>query len=88
MSNYTVEIRNSAKSDLKKIKQSNLKNQFLAVVSTLKENPYSKTQSVEKLVPKNKGKYSRRLNRLHRVVYTVDEENKVVETLSAWTRYE
>lgn len=88
MSNYTVEIRNSAKSDLKKIKQSNLKNQFLAVVSTLKENPYSKIQSFEKLVPKNEGKYSRRLNRQHRVVYTVDEENKVVEILSAWTHYE
>lgn len=85
---YRVEIKNSAKADLKKIKQSNLKDQFMLVVETLKNDPYSPTQSFEKLVPKSEGRYSRRLNRQHRVVYKIDEKNKIVEIYSAWSHYE
>ena len=88
MSNYTVAIKNSAKVDLRKIKQSNLKKQFEEVIQTLKEDPYMPTQSFEKLRPTDEGRYSRRLNRQHRVVYKVDEEDKVVEIYSAWTHYE
>ncbi len=40
MNNYSVMIKNSAKADLKKIKQSNLKPQFEKVIQTLKEDPY------------------------------------------------
>lgn len=88
MSKYKVNIKNSAKQDLKKIRQSNLKEQFMSIVETLSEDPYSPTQSFEKLVPKKEGRYSRRINRQHRVVYKVDEENKIVEIYSAWTHYE
>ncbi|HDG3494641.1 TPA: Txe/YoeB family addiction module toxin, partial [Staphylococcus aureus] len=51
MSNYTVKIKNSAKSDLKKIKHSYLKKSFLEIVETLKNDPYKITQSFEKLEP-------------------------------------
>ncbi|HAQ8981538.1 TPA: Txe/YoeB family addiction module toxin, partial [Enterococcus faecium] len=51
MNNYSVMIKNSAKADLKKIKQSNLKPQFEKVIQTLKEDPYLPTQSFEKLKP-------------------------------------
>lgn len=37
MSNYTVAIKNSAKVDLRKIKQSNLKKQFEEVIQTLRK---------------------------------------------------
>lgn len=85
---YQVEIKNSAKNDLKKIKKSNLVDQFQDVVKVLKSNPYEVSQSFEKLEPKRLGRYSRRINRQHRVVYKVDEENKVVEIYSAWSHYE
>lgn len=88
MSNYSVQIKNSAKVDLRKIKKSNLKSQFEKVVQTLKEDPYLPTQSFEKLKPTHEGWYSRRLNRQHRVVYKVNEEDKIVEIYSAWTHYE
>ncbi|BDP79000.1 hypothetical protein EfmAA242_32280 (plasmid) [Enterococcus faecium] len=52
MNNYSVMIKNSAKADLKKIKQSNLKPQFEKVIQTLKEDPYLPTQSFEKLKPR------------------------------------
>ena len=88
MDNYSISIKNSAKSDLKKIKQSQLKNQFLKIIDTLKEDPYFPNQSFEKLQPKHLERYSRRINHQHRVVYTVDEDDKEVFILSAWSHYE
>lgn len=88
MNNYKVVIKNSAKGDLKKIKHSNLKSNFDEVIQTLQENPFLQTQSFEKLSPKSTERYSRRLNRQHRVVYKVNENLKQVEIYSAWTHYE
>lgn len=88
MALYEVVIKNSAKKDLKKIKQSHLKENFNEVVQTLKENPFELTQSFEKLQPKSSGLYSRRINQQHRVVYKVDEDARRVEIYSAWTHYE
>ncbi|CAM4325610.1 Txe/YoeB family addiction module toxin [Lacicoccus alkaliphilus] len=88
MENYQVVFKNSVKKDLKKIKQSNLKSQFESVVQVLKEEPFQPTQSFEKLQPKHLGRYSRRINHQHRVVYTVDEELKLVKIYSAWSHYE
>lgn len=85
---YNVYFKNSVKKDLKKIKQSNLKKNFLEIVQTLKNDPFKQTQAFEKLVPKEKGRYSRRINYKHRVVYTVDEENNSVYIYSCWSHYE
>jgi len=78
MAKYKINIKNSAKTDLKKIKRSHLQEQFLKIVEILKYNPYQQSQSFEKLHPKHLGRYSRRINHQHRVVYTIDEENKEV----------
>ncbi|MDT2660211.1 Txe/YoeB family addiction module toxin [Enterococcus hulanensis] len=88
MSNYTARIKNSVKADLKKIKQFSLTAQFQKIVETLKDTPYLPTQAFEKLKPTQEGRYSRRLNRQHRVVYKVKEEERIVEIYSAWTHYE
>ncbi|MCD2256973.1 Txe/YoeB family addiction module toxin [Agrilactobacillus fermenti] len=87
MSQYTVKIKNSAKRDLKKLKQSNLKANFLEIIATLKENPYAPTQSFEKLTPPSAGFYSRRLNSQHRVVYTIDQATHEVLIYAAWSHY-
>lgn len=85
---YRVLIKNSAKSDLRKVKQSHLRESFEAVVAQLKANPFEPNQSFEKLVPPAAGKYSRRLNSQHRVVYKVNKESQTVEIYSAWSHYE
>ncbi|WP_124059317.1 Txe/YoeB family addiction module toxin [Facklamia sp. Marseille-P5643] len=54
---------------------------------TLENNPYEHSQSFEKLFPKEQEFYSRRINIIHRVVYKIDEENKLVIIYSAWTHY-
>ena len=88
MSSYQVEIKNSAKSDLKKLKKSNLQEQFLKTIAILKTDPYQPTQSFEKLQPPNRGLYSRRLNAQHRVVYRIDEARKKVYIYATWSHYE
>lgn len=85
---YKVKIKNSAKSDLKKLKQSHLKDSFLEVVKTLKNNPYEPSQSFEKLQPYSAERYLRRINSQHRVVYQVNDKKKEIYIYSAWTHYE
>lgn len=87
MSNYQVRIKKSAKSDLKKLKRSNLQANFEDIVDTLKYNPYEPTHSFEKLYPPQRQLYSRRINVKHRVVYTIDDQNKLVTIYSAWSHY-
>lgn len=85
---YKVRIKNSAKTDLKKIKYSKLRQNFDKVIQQLKEDPYRPNQGFEKLEPPMAKKYSRRINVQHRVVYTVDDEINVVTIYSAWSHYE
>ncbi|MDR0459771.1 MAG: Txe/YoeB family addiction module toxin [Coriobacteriales bacterium] len=85
---YRVVIKNSAKADLRKIKQSKLKERFLQIVETLRTDPYAPSDQFEKLVPYNEGRYSRRLSYQHRIVYKVDENAKKVQIYAAWSHYE
>ena len=71
--------------DLEKLKQSGLSKKAKLIVDSLKENPYC--LPYEKLVGNLKGFYSKRLNIQHRIVYKVDEEEKVVLIVSMWTHY-
>ncbi|WEV46842.1 Txe/YoeB family addiction module toxin [Bifidobacterium sp. ESL0690] len=85
---YRVVIKNSAKSDLKKLKRSHLQQSFMQVVSDLKSDPYQPTQSFEKLQPVSRGLYSRRINSQHRVVYDIDDDTQTVTIYAAWSHYE
>jgi Txe/YoeB family toxin of toxin-antitoxin system len=51
---------------------------FADILKTLQENPFEHTQGFEKLVPPDKGFYSRRLTGQHRVVYKIDKTAKSV----------
>ncbi len=89
MVNYRIKILKQAKSDKEKIKNNpSLKNKVDNLLKVLEENPYKSPPSYEKLVGNYKGLYSRRINIKHRLVYSVDEENKVVKIISMWTYYE
>lgn len=88
MSSYTIKVKKGAKKDLKKIKGTYLEKSFLEIIEQLRKNPYQNNQSFEKLVPPIRGFYSRRINVQHRVVYKVDEEEKMVIIYSTWGHYE
>lgn len=53
-----------------------MNNYSVKVIQTLKEDSYPSTQSFEKLKPTtHEGRYSRRVNRQHRVVYKIMKKN-------------
>ncbi|TSO25786.1 Txe/YoeB family addiction module toxin [Lactobacillus sp. LL6] len=85
---YQIKLKKSAKKDLKKIKGSYLEGSFLEVIEQLRNNPFESSQGFEKLIPPIKGYYSRRINIQHRVVYKVNEKEKIVTIYSAWSHYE
>lgn len=70
------------------LKKANLYENYMAVIATLKVNPYSREHSQESLRPKSKRIYSMRINAQHRVVYSIDKKTKLVKIWSAWSHYE
>lgn len=84
----TIKYKPSSRGDIRKVLKSPYRNSFMSILEVLKSGPYAPTQSFEKLTPPGTGKYSRRINSQHRVVYAIDKENHCVRILSAWSHYE
>ncbi|MDZ5725749.1 MULTISPECIES: Txe/YoeB family addiction module toxin [unclassified Acetobacterium] len=81
-------ISKTAKKDKDKIKEEPaIKKKVEQLLRVLESNPYQNPPSYEKLSGEYRHLYSRRINRQHRLVYKVDEEQKVV-IVSMWTHYE
>lgn len=86
---YRIVITKSAQKDKEKIKQQPvLKKKVNNLLEIIKNNPYQNPPPYEKLLGNLSECYSRRINIQHRLVYTVDEEQKVVKIISMWTHYE
>ena len=85
---WTIKYSKQAVKDSKKIEQSNLKQSVINLLEILKENPFQNPPPYEKLIGDLTGKYSRRINIQHRLVYEVFEEEKIDRVLRMWTHYE
>ena len=86
---YKIVIIKAAQRDKEKIKAiPTLKKRVDEFLNILRENPYQNPPPYEKLQGNFKGAYSRRINRQHRLIYTVDEGKKTVKIFAMWTHYE
>ena len=85
---WTIKYSKQAVKDSKKIEQSNLKQSVINLLEILKVDPFQNPPPYEKLSGDLTGKYSRRINIQHRLVYEVFEEEKIVRVLRMWTHYE
>jgi len=87
---YTVLFAETADEDIlrwKKNGQKILMNRISKLLADIKEHPASGIGRPEQLRFNLAGKYSRRINDEHRIVYTIDEENKTVTILSLYGHY-
>ena len=82
---WTIEFAKSALKDAKKLRSANLANNFKQLVEILKQDPYQ--PPYEKLSGNLRGYYSRRINIKHRLVYSIDESNKIIRVVSVWSHY-
>lgn len=85
---YKVMFSKAAQKDAEKIKKSNLSIKCKQLIEVLKNDPLTTIPPFEKLVGDLSGLYSRRINIQHRLVYSIDHEQKIVKVLRMWTHYE
>ena len=87
--NYKIVILKSALKDKEKVKQyPALKRNVENLIDLLRKNPYQNPPPYESLIGDMKGLYSRRINRQHRLVYRVLEEESTIIIVSMWSHYE
>lgn len=87
--NYKIVILKSAQKDKEKVKQyPALKRNVENLIDLLRKNPYQNPPPYESLIGDMKGLYSRRINRQHRLVYRVLEEESTIIIVSMWSHYE
>ena len=97
---YKVLFSKQAKKDAVNIERSGLRSKVEEIIKTVTSDPFEYSQSFEELKGRLKGKYSRRINKVHRFVYEIlpntdneADENKVpydgiIWVLTIWTYYD
>ncbi len=85
---YRILFSREAQKDAKKLKNSNLAEKCQSLIQLLSTDPFATVPPYEKLVGDLKGFYSRRINIQHRLIYQIDETNKIIEVLRMWSHYE
>jgi len=84
---WEIRYTSQAAKDVSKLKSANLSNKARELIETIRNNPFQSPPPYEKLQG-YASRYSRRINRQHRLVYEVDPALKRVKILRMWTHYE
>ena len=85
---WRVVFTKQAQKDAKKLAAAGLRSKAETLVDILRENPYKRPPTFEKLLGDLSGAYSRRINIQHRFVYQILDSEKVVKVIRMWTHYE
>ncbi len=85
---YTVSFMRQAQKDAKKLSSSGLKRKVSKLIDIVKEDPYKYPPEYEFLKGDMNGLISRRINKQHRLVYEVFENERLIKVYRMWTHYE
>ena len=87
---YVLEFTKVAQADIEKHKKAGDKvvlKKIAKLLNELKENPTEGTGRLELMKYGLSGKFSRRINHKHRLVYSINEDIVTVHVLSLWDHY-
>lgn len=87
---YKIAFSEPADADIKRWKKSGQKiimNRITKLLIDIQSHPLTGIGKPEALRYDLSGKYSRRINDEHRIVYTIDENDKIVTILSLYGHY-
>jgi toxin YoeB len=87
---YTLDFSKTALKDIEKHKKSGDKStlgKIKKLLNELMEHPTTGTGQPEILKHDLAGLYSRRINKKHRLVYSINEQIVTVYILSGWSHY-
>jgi Txe/YoeB family toxin of toxin-antitoxin system len=82
---YRVELSKRAVKDLTLLNIAGLRVQVMKLLYIISDNPFQSPPHYKKLVGYS-GRYSRRINKKHRLVYEID--GNLIRILSMWSHYE
>ena len=85
---YRLIFMTQAQKDAKNLASSGLKQKVIKLLQIIQSNPYQYPPEFEYLKGDMKGLISRRINKQHRLVYEVFEEEKLIKIYRMWTHYE
>ena len=68
--------------------QAKFEGRIKRLLKIIREDPYAPYPPFEKLVGDLDGLISRRINRQHRMVYMVYQEERTIKIVSLWSHYE
>lgn len=77
-----------AQKDAKKLASSGLKQKTMKLLEIIQKDPLQYPPEFEYLKGDMKGLISRRINRQHRLVYEVFEDEKIIKIYRMWQHYE
>ena len=85
---WEIDLTKPAQRDSKIALKSQYKDKINELLKVIKKKPFQNPPPYEKLQPPRDNKYSRRINKQHRIVYEVLENESLVKIISMWTHYE
>ncbi len=85
---YKIILTKRAVKDARKLENSGLKDKALSLINIISVNPFTYPPKFEYLRGFSEVVISRRINKQHRLVYQVINEQKVIKILRMWTHYE
>ncbi len=88
MVNYSIVFTKQAVNDITKLKSAKFDGKAKKIIEILRVNPFQNPPPYEKLLGDLSGTYSRRINIKHRLVYEVNDKDKIIKIIRMWTHYE
>ena len=85
---YAVTFMRQAQKDAKKLSAGGLKGKVSKLIDIIKDDPYQYPPEYEFLKGDMKGLISRRINKQHRLVYEVFENERLIKVYRMRTHYE
>jgi Txe/YoeB family toxin of toxin-antitoxin system len=84
---YNLSYERKALKDIPKLKEAGLLTKATELIEIIKLNPYQNPPPLEKLVGNLAGKYARRINIRHRLVYEIFPDTHTIRIGSLWDHY-
>jgi len=85
---YKLIFMTQAQKDAKNLSSSGLKPKAMKLIDIIQYNPLQYPPEYEFLKGNMKGLISRRINKQHRLVYEILEDEKIIKVYRMWKHYE
>jgi Txe/YoeB family toxin of toxin-antitoxin system len=85
---YQLIFMTQAQKDAKNLSSSGLKPKAMKLLKIIQQNPLQYPPDFEYLKGNMKGLISRRINKQHRLVYEIFEDEKLIKVYRMWKHYE